>query len=115
MPRPKNAKVWNEDLANALQSRQLLAQRLGKRNEHLYRDGYNAIVAVRNDIYCFSNGRVVNLPQNLKKTVFNLCMDVIRGVQEIYPDGYYENNPTQVRFARKSLPLPCMYHTRISV
>lgn len=79
MPRAQDRKVWNEDLVRALTSRYEMAVRQEKRDQFLWRDGAKQIEAVRKDIYTFSTGRVVNLPQNLKKRVFELCMDVIQG------------------------------------
>jgi hypothetical protein len=88
MPRAQDRKVWNEDLVRALTSRYEMAVRQEKRDQFLWRDGAKQIEAVRKDIYTFSTGRVVNLPQNLKKRVFELCMDVIQGRKEVLPHGY---------------------------
>ena len=54
----------------------------------MWREGAVELRAVRGDIYTFATGRVVNLPQNLKKTVHNLCMDIIHGRKNVFPDGY---------------------------
>jgi hypothetical protein len=88
MVKPANCKVWNEDLVLACQSRYEMAVRNEQQQQYLWREGAEKIQAVRGDIYTFSTGRVVNLPQNLKKTVHNLCMDVIQGRKNVLPDGY---------------------------
>ena len=92
MPKPKDAKVWNEDLVAALEARYEQSLREGKRNAHTWQKGAGQIAAVRKDIYCFSNGRIANLPNSLSKTVTRLCEDVIRGVKNVYPDGHVPSN-----------------------
>lgn len=92
MPKPKDARVWNEDLVAALEARYQQSLREGKRNAHTWQKGAGQIAAVRKDIYCFSNGRIANLPNSLSKTVTRLCEDVIRGVKNVYPDGHVPTN-----------------------
>jgi hypothetical protein len=48
---PKGAKIWNEDLLQALRARQDVSQRAGKRDEVMYKSGADAVEAIRNDIY----------------------------------------------------------------
>ena len=95
MGKPKDAKIWNEDLVKALDARYQKAQREGKSNVHLWRTGRDQILAVRKDIYMYRSGNIVNLPNNLKKTVQRLCEDVIRGVKSVYPDGHVPTNQHQ--------------------
>lgn len=92
MGKPKDAKVWNEDLVKALDARHQKAQREGKRDIHLWRKGRDQILAVRKDIYQFRTGTIANLPNNLSKRVHRLCEDVIRGVTNVYPDGHVATN-----------------------
>lgn len=92
MPKPKDARVWNEDLVAALEARYQQSLREGKRNAHTWQKGAGQIAAVRKDIYCFSNGRIANLPNSLTKTVTRLCEDVVRGVKNVYPDGHVPSN-----------------------
>ena len=103
MGKPKDAKIWNEDLVRALDARHQKAQREGKRDVHLWRTGRDKILAVRKDIYMYRNGNIANLPNNLKKTVQRLCEDVIRGVKNVYPDGHV---PTDQEREHPSTPLP---------
>lgn len=94
MPRPRDAKIWNEELNQALQAREDVARRQGKRTALLYSEGRRAIEAVRQDIYTFSNGRIVNLPSTkLKKTVDNLCRAIIDGTEPVLPPGYIAHEP----------------------
>ena len=95
MGKPKDAKIWNEDLVKALDARHQKAQREGKRDVHLWRTGRDQILAVRKDIYMYRSGYIVNLPNHLKKTVQRLCEDVIRGVKSVYPDGHVPTNQHQ--------------------
>ena len=89
MPRPRDAKIWNEDLVTALDARYQLAQRNGKRTVHSWRNARDAIQQVRQDIYVFQSGRIVNLPSNLgSKTIQAEVEDIIRGIKRIYPDGF---------------------------
>lgn len=88
MVKPANCKVWNEDLILACQSRYEMCVRNEQRQQYIWREGAVQIRAARGDIYTFATGRVVNLPQNLKKTVHNLCMDIIQGRKNVLPDGY---------------------------
>jgi len=92
MPKPKDARIWNEDLFAALEARYQKSLREGKRDAHTWQKGMGQISAVRKDIYCFSNGRIANLPNDLSKTVTRLCEDVIRGVKNVYPDGHVPSN-----------------------
>lgn len=92
MPRAKDAKIWNEDLVQALDARHQKAHREGKRDVHLWRTGRDKILAVRKDIYQFRTGSIVNLPNDLSKRVQRLCEDVIRGVKSVYPDGHVPTN-----------------------
>lgn len=102
MGKPKDAKIWNEDLVRALDARHQKAQREGKRDVHLWRTGRDKILAVRKDIYMYRSGNIANLPNNLKKTVQRLCEDVIRGVKNVYPDGHV---PTDQDREHPSTPL----------
>jgi hypothetical protein len=86
--RPKDAKVWNEALVQALQAREQMARRAGKRTHILWREGWQKLQTVRADIYTFKNGRIVNFPTNLKKTVDNLLRSIIAGTEPILPRGY---------------------------
>jgi hypothetical protein len=88
MPRPKDSKVWNEDLILALQAREEMARHGGKRNHLAWKEGRQQIEAVRNDIYTFKNGRIVNLPNKLKTTVENVCRCIIAGTEPVLPAGY---------------------------
>ena len=91
MPPAADRKVWNEDLVNACQSRYEMAVRSGDRRQFMWREGAEKIKAIRKDIYTFSTGRIANFPpQNLKKTVLNLCLDIINGKKEVVPRGYAE-------------------------
>jgi hypothetical protein len=59
----------------------------------LWRAGAEIIEGVRKDIYVFSTGRIVNLPEDkLKKTVLQLCRDIIAGVKLVLPDGFHPTN-----------------------
>lgn len=88
MPRPADAKVWNEDLVEALRARHEQCRQQGSQRQFLWRDGAAAIEAVRQDIYAFRTGRIVGLPSNLKKTVEDLCRAVITGQAPVYPPGF---------------------------
>ena len=88
MPKPADAKVWNEDLVEALRARQEQCQQNGSPRQHLWRDGAAAIEAVRQDIYAFRTGRIVGLPSNLKKSVEETCRKIIQGSEPIYPPGF---------------------------
>ena len=92
MPRPKDAKIWNEDLIAALDARHQKSLREGKRDAHTWRVGMEKIQAVRRDIYQFRTGSIANLPTGLTKKVQRLCEDVIRGVTNVYPDGHVPTN-----------------------
>lgn len=90
---PRNAKVWNEDLCKAMQIRQEQCQILGKQQQYMWRDGWREIQQIRNDIYKFSTGRIVNLPTTkLNKTVLKLCEDIINEKESIIPTGYLQTN-----------------------
>ena len=91
MVKPKNAKVWNEDLVQALDARYQISRMNGKRDVQTWQKARQAIEAVRKDIYCFSNGRIVNLP-TLSKTAQRECEDIIRGVKMVLPAGYVPTN-----------------------
>ncbi|MGK3752984.1 MAG: ERCC4-type nuclease [Bacillariaceae sp.] len=92
MVRPKDAKVWNEDLINALEARHQKGMREGKRDAHTWKIGREKIQAVRKDIYQFRTGTIVNMPTNLTKRVNRLCEEIIRGVKNVYPDGHVPTN-----------------------
>ena len=92
MVRPKDAKVWNEELINALEARYQKSIREGKRDTHSWRVGAITIQAVRKDIYQFRTGTIVNMPTNLTKRVHRLCEDIIRGIKNVYPDGHVPTN-----------------------
>lgn len=94
MPRPKDAKVWNEELKQALRGREDVARRQGKRNAQLWNQGWRTIEAVRADIYTFRNGRIVNLPTaHLKATVDRTCRAIIAGTEPVLPPGYIPHQP----------------------
>jgi hypothetical protein len=60
-------------------------------------DGAITVESVRQDIYCFSTGRIVNLPEaKLTKTVLKLCQDIISEKAPILPPGYH---PTSIQEA----------------
>jgi ERCC4-type nuclease len=88
MARPKDTKVWNEDLVRALKARLEQCRQQGKQQQFTWRDGAIAIEAVRGDIYMFKTGRIAGLPTGLKKTVDELCRELIAGRAEILPPGY---------------------------
>ena len=88
MPRPKDAKVWNEDLILALQAREQMARQNGKRAHIMWKEGRQLIESVRGDIYPFKNGRIVHLPAKLKTMVENEIRCIIAGTKPILPDGY---------------------------
>ena len=92
MPRPKDSKVWNEDLILALQAREQMARQNGKRSHIAWKEGRQHIESVRGDIYTFKNGRIVNLPTKLKTTVDNVCRCIIAGTEPIRPAGYVPHN-----------------------
>jgi ERCC4-type nuclease len=92
MVRPKDAKVWNEDLINALEARHQKGIREGKQDAHTWRVGRDKVQAVRKDIYQFRTGTIVNMPTNLTKRVNRLCEEIIRGIKNIYPDGHVPTN-----------------------
>jgi hypothetical protein len=91
--RPKDAKVWNEVLVQALQAREQMARRAGKRTHILWREGWQKLQTVRADIYTFKNGRIVNFPTNMKKTVDNLLRSIIAGTEPVLPRGYVPFDP----------------------
>jgi hypothetical protein len=92
MVRPKDAKVWNEDLVKALRARQEQCVQQGSKAQYTWRDGTNAIEEVRGDIYQFSSGRIVNWPINkLTKTVEEEARGIINGTRPIFPEGYIPN------------------------
>jgi hypothetical protein len=65
----------------------------GRQQQFLWRVGAETIESVRKDIYVFSTGRIVNLPEaKLKKTVLQLCRDIIAGVKSILPEGFHPSN-----------------------
>ena len=88
MPRPKDAKIWNEDLIAALEARHQQSLRHGKRDAHTWRTGRDKIQAQRKDIYQFRTGTIANLPTGMTKKVQRLCEDIIRGLTNVYPDGH---------------------------
>lgn len=96
MPRSKDATVWNEKLKKALQAREDVARRQGKKQALLWNEGWRAIEAVRGDIYTFSTGRIVNLPMFKKKTLDNLCRAIIAGTEPVLPAGYIAHEPGAV-------------------
>ena len=51
MPPAKDAKIWNEDLWEALKAREDLARREGKQSVITWKQGADAIERVRKDIY----------------------------------------------------------------
>jgi hypothetical protein len=82
-------KVWNEDLIMALRAREEQARQQGKQRQHLFRAGAATIESVREDIYMFSTGRIVNLPtKQLTKTIDDLCRKIIAGTEPVFPAGY---------------------------
>jgi hypothetical protein len=95
MTKPKDAKVWNEILTAGLQARADQARAQGRQTQYVWRDGAAAIQAVRGDIYCFANGRIVGLPLGLKVTVDNEARAIIRGERPIFPPGWKCTNRHQ--------------------
>ena len=91
MPRPKDSKVWNEDLILALQAREQTARQSGKSSQ-LWKEGRQQMESVRGDIYTFKNGRIVNFPTKLKTKVDNVCRCIIAGTEPILPAGYVPPN-----------------------
>lgn len=92
MPRAKNAKIWNEDLIEALRARAEQCRQQGKARQFMWREAADKIESVREDIYTFSTGRIVGLPRLKHKTVDDFCRAFIMGTANLYPDGYV---PTQ--------------------
>jgi methyltransferase OMS1, mitochondrial len=95
MPRPKDAKVWNSDLVDALQAREHhLARRQGKRSALTWNAGWRAVGSVRGDIYVFNTGRIVNLPANLSKTVALCVRKILEGKEPVFPPGHIPHQPS---------------------
>lgn len=67
---PKDAKVWNEDLLQALRAREDLSRREGKRDQITWKQGADAIEAVRKDIYTVS----LQLPRSSTNLYQNSCL-----------------------------------------
>ena len=63
MGKPKDAKIWNEDLVTALRAREEQARQQGSQYQFTWRDGAQAVEQVRSDIYAV---RVIerSLPPN---------------------------------------------------
>ena len=95
MPRSKDTKVWNEDLYAGLSARSDQARSQGKQSQYTWRDGALAIQAVRQDIYTFTNGRIVGLPSKLSKTVENEVRAIIQGDRPLFPEGWKNTNRHQ--------------------
>lgn len=93
MPRPRNAKVWNEDLVRALQARADQQRIQGGRYHLLFNEAAQQIAQVRKDIYAFSNDRIVNLPDGLSKTASDTCRLIITGNKPIIPEGFIPTLP----------------------
>ena len=91
MPRPKDAKVWNEDLIMALQVREQMARQNGQCAKK-WKEGRQQVERVRGDIYTFKNGRIVNFPTTLKTSVDNVCRCIIASTEPILPAGYVPSN-----------------------
>ena len=91
--------VWNEDLVNAMNARHQQAWQQQRRSQYKWRDGAKAIEAVRKDIRLTSTGKIYNLPtQNSKsfvKTVYEECVNIIKGEAPIYPPGFTPLNPAE--------------------
>lgn len=92
MPKPSDAKVWNEDLVRGLEMRADHARQLGQPTHLRWSEGARAIRSVRKDIYAFNNGRIVGLPKDLKVTVSNEVRAIIQGERPIKPEGYIPTN-----------------------
>ena len=84
MAKPKDAKVWNEDLVAALEARYQQSLREGKRNAHTWQKGMGQIAAVRKDIYRYSSGRIANLPSF---TAANPLVFGEDGVAKVWTNG----------------------------
>jgi len=70
---PNGAKIWNEDLVKARRKRAEQKRQHGSRHYIGYEQAADKIGAVRKDIYTFSNGRIVNLPnKGLTNTIYEL-------------------------------------------
>lgn len=54
MAPPKNTKIWNEDLVDALRAREDVARREGKQSQITWKRGAETIESVRKDIYAVS-------------------------------------------------------------
>ena len=95
MPRPQNAKVWNEDLVNAMEVRENAAMAKGQARATTWQKGACDLRRVSKDIYQFNNGRIVNLPTGLSVTVRNECEHIIEGRRPVVPDGAGNFDPRQ--------------------
>ena len=70
---PKDTKIWNEDLLLALRAREDLSRREGKRDQITWKQGANAIEAVRKDIYA-----VRTACRLLFRTLLRTCPSCVR-------------------------------------
>lgn len=66
---PKDAKIWNEDLVNALRAREDVSRREGKRDQITWKQGADLIESVRQDIYTVSTKRMIVFHRNRKPRV----------------------------------------------
>ena len=89
MPRPKHAKVWNEDLVKALRARAETALRQGKATHISFQNAATLMENVRGDIYEYNGGLLAHYPHSkLSATIDTLCRKIIQGTEPIYPPGY---------------------------
>ena len=83
MPRAKNAKIWNDDLVAACDSRRAQAAANQSRVEFQWITAKQKIEATNKEIYITSTDSVKNLPAGLSKTVEDTLHRIIRGREAV--------------------------------
>ena len=87
MPRAKNAKIWNDDLVAACDSRRAQAAANQSRVEFQWITAKQKIEATNKEIYITSTDSVKNLPAGLSKTVEDTLHRIIRGKEAVTLGG----------------------------
>ena len=88
MPRARDAKIWNQDLAAACDARLRIAQAKGSRNEFAWRKARDDINAMSQEIYVTkSSGNIIHLDKVIdptkQKAIYQDLVKVIEGKADV--------------------------------
>jgi hypothetical protein len=91
MPPAKDAKIWNTDLMRAFHARYDQAKRESKQIQTLWREGmmkFQGLTEKGKNIYVARTGKIFNLDNNMKKTIYETARNIIEGRKPVIPYGY---------------------------